>query len=148
MAVNHSMRQSTRSPLGTEPSLGVAFCPGNSLPLWRHSLTACPCQQSTACGFGLDFFPTRIGFHPPSHIAHPTAGCPSRTLVGWVSSACLCLPGSSPAPAEPALARAFSQLGGWCIAAWGWLWKYPVTGGIPTQESFSGDSWVLMQELI
>lgn len=50
------MRQSTRSPLGTEPSLGVALCPGNSLPLWRHSLTACPCQQSTACGLGLDFF--------------------------------------------------------------------------------------------
>lgn len=94
------------------------------------------------------FFPTRIGFHPPSHIAHPAAGCPSRTLVGWVSPACLCLPRSLPAPAEPASARAFSQLGGWCTAAWGWLWNYPVAGGIPTQESFSGASWVLRQELI
>lgn len=53
-----------------------------------------------------------------------------------------------PAPAESASARAFSQLGGWCTAAWGWLWNYPVAGGIPTQESFSGASWVLRQELI
>ena len=93
MAVNHSTKQSTRSPLGMEPSLGVAPRPGNVLPLWRQLLTACavPARHSLGPLPGFFFFPPGLTFTPLPRTAHLSAGYLSRAPVGWASAACLCL---------------------------------------------------------
>ena len=108
VAVNHSVRQSACSPLGTEASLGVALCPGNSQPLCRYSLTASPCQQSTACGLRLGFFSHQDWLsptfpHSPSRCRVPIQGTGG---LGFSSSHGVCIsPGilstGRPVPLQP-----------------------------------------------